>query len=885
MRTRARTVEQVFDRVVERIVDLLMHPENTPFQEWFDTFHTELRSSINDGITRSCTINMMTQHILSRPVFEALFENYDFASGNPITRALDYLLNNFRVFEIENVTRDLEDFYENIRFRARSINNIADRQRLLSELYEEFFKKIINQDTDKIGILFTPIEIVDFMLHSVNEILQDEFERRLTNEGVHVLDPFTGSGTFLSRLIQSGLIRPDDLERKYREELHANEIVPFAYYLASVNIEDAFHGQRGENSSYEPFNSIVLTDTFNLNIEEAPTLFPRESLVNHNKRVEKQQTLPIQVIVGNPPWSVGYRIGDVDYTNLEDRIRDTYAAYSVGPMRHRLYDTYKMAFRWASDRIHGQGIIAFVTNGSWINSSVDSGVRACLAMEFSSIHVFNLHGNTREDENVFGSSFRAPVTITILVKNPNTLSDDCIIHYRHIGYYLTREQKLKALREAISIKGFSDWRTISPQRHDRHSNWIQQRSEVFKQFYPLASQSSWWADGTSDAIFNLYSRGIRTSRDTYIHNFSREACAQNAQRMIQHYLIALSELEANPDLIENVETRRNAFNFRWDQEIENNLRQRRTTEFNESNIRKIAYSHFIKMNCYVDNIFIQTRHEMARMFPSSSSVNSVICIPRNVSSSPFSALMTDTLPTSLFFRNGCECFPRYQYSEMPDRPGTTDTFQSSDEVLYRIDNISDSALSAFCRHYGTNKITKDEIFYYVYGILHSPSYRDQFATDLRMFLPRIPFAPDFIAFADAGMRLASLHLNYETCQQYPLNTVLERGVEPQPEHFRIGPRGMQFAYPDRRTLTINEHVRLFGIPEDAHRYVVSHKTPLEWFINCYKITRDRDSGIRNDANGWFENPRDLITAIERIVYVSVESARIIDKLPAELTAD
>ncbi len=893
MQIRSINVEQIYARVIGCIVDLLMNPDNTALRERFDIFYAELRGSINDTITQSNTINMMVQYILSRPVFEVLFENYDFASGGPIVRELDNLLNDFREFGLENETRGLEDFYENVRNCARGINTVVDRHHLMLELYERFFKKLISIDTDRIGILFTPVEIVDFILHSVNEILQDEFGKFLTDEGIHVLDPFAGSGTFLSRLIQSGLIQSDDLERKYREELHANEIVPIAYSLASANIKDAFHGQRGEIRSYEPFNGIVLTDTLNLNVESRSLLFPSESLFNNDQLAENQEISPIQVIVGNPPWPVGYRMGtddnrSVEYPRLAERITETYAVCFTATLRRSLYDTYKMAIRWASDSIRGQGIVAFATIGSWIDSSVDSGMRTCLAEEFSSIYILNLHGNTSrignqrrcEGGNVFGANLKAPVAITIMVKNPNAAFNDCKIHYRSIGYYLTREQKLRALQQARSIRGFSDWRIISP---ENHHNWINQDSDVFAQFYPLSLQDS-RAYGTNEGIFNLYSPGMITGRDACIYNFSRDVCAQNAQRMIQDYLTVLSELEAHPDLIRNVETRRNALYFRWDQEIENNLRQRETTEYDESNIRKIAYRPFVKINGYVDNIFIRRRRQMAQIFPSPSSHNRVICIPRVVSRIPFSALMTDTMPDLRFHAN-CECFPRYQYSELSDRPGTTDTFQRSDEALYRIDNISDAAQYEFCRHYGTRKITKDDIFYYVYGILHASSYRDQFETDLRMFLPRIPFAPDFIAFADAGMRLADLHLNYETCQQNHLNTVFERGIETQPEHFRLGPRGMRFAISDRTTLIINENIRLSGIPEDAHRYFVNHRTPLEWFIYCYKVTRDRvrDSGIVNDPHNWFSDPRDLITAIKRIVYVSVESARIIDNLPDEIT--
>ena len=496
----AKDVAVIFARIVGRVENLLDNPENDALREWFNAFHTELQSSINDAITRSNAIDMMAQHILTKPVFDALFENYDFSARNPMASALDNLQKDFAEFGLENETRDLGGFYESVRMRARGIDNSEGRQKVLSELYENFFVTALRKEADRLGIVYTPVEVVDFILHSADEILQDEFGRSLNDEGVHVLDPFTGTGTFLARLLQSDLIQPDDLERKYRQELHANELVLLAYYIAAVNIEEVFRGRHGEDSGYEPFNGIVLTDTFNLNKTEKLTLFPREWLPDNNERAERQQKLPIQVIVGNPPWSAGQQNEtdnnpNVEYPELEKRVSETYAEHSTATSKKNLYDTYKMAIRWASDRIDKQGVIAFVTNGSWIDGNADSGIRACLAEEFSAVHVLHLRGNQRtqgevsrrEGGKVFGSGSRAPVAITIFVKNPNATHDGCKIHYRDIGDYLTREQKLEALQEAVSIKGFSDWQTITP---DEHHDWIEKRNDAFAKFYPIGSKET-----------------------------------------------------------------------------------------------------------------------------------------------------------------------------------------------------------------------------------------------------------------------------------------------------------------------------------------------------------------------------------------------------------
>ena len=889
----AKDVADIFQRVVVRIENLLDNPDNDALQEWFGSFHAELQSSINLSVTRDDAIDMMAQHLLTRPVFEALFENYDFASGNPVSIALDSLQKDFGEFGLENETRDLKGFYESVRMRARGIDNSKGRQSVLSELYEKFFKTAMKKDADRLGIVYTPIEVVDFILYSADEVLRGEFGRSLSDEGVHVLDPFAGAGTFLARLLQSDLIQASDLERKYRGELHANEFILLAYYIAAVNIEEAYRGQRGEDSSYELFNGIVLTDTFNLNKKgEKPTLFPKEWLPDNNTRAEHQQKLPIQVIVGNPPWSAKQKsvVDDnpnVNYPELGQRIEKTYATRSAATLKNSLYDTYKMAIRWASDRIEDQGVIAFVTNGSWIDGNADSGIRACLMEDFNSIYVLHLRGNQRtqgeqsrrEGGKVFGSGSRAPVAITILVKNPAAAHDGCCIHYRDIGDYLSREEKLAVLEEAVSISGFSDWQEITP---DKHHDWIGQRSNAFAKFYPLASEEV-RNSGVNDAIFQLFSNGYKTGRDAYIYNFSRDDCSENGERMTQDYLAALSAIEDNPELTPDEAARLYILNVKWDGDLKNKLKQKKKTKFEKGYIRKVLYRPFVVTNCYADYIFAQRKGQMDRIFPDSSSGNRVICVPGIGTKKPFSVIMTDTMPDLNLNEAGAQCFPRYCYPKSAEVVDETDTLPGIEKAPDRLDNISYTALSAFRDHYRDDTITKDAIFDYVYGVLHTPNYREEFANDLSKMIPRIPFAPDFHAFAEAGKDLAGLHLGYETCEQYPLSLVFAHDGEPQPHHFRLTEKAMRFATPAKTTLIINEHVRLTGIPETAHRYVVNGRTPLEWFIDRYRIKRDKESGILNDPNGCFADPRDLVTAIERIGHVSVESARIIEGLPSQLT--
>ncbi|MCY4672449.1 MAG: DEAD/DEAH box helicase family protein [Bacteroidetes bacterium] len=883
--TWAKDVAEIFQRLVSRIETLLARLDHELLREWFGDFLEDLKGSINESISRDNAVEMMAQHLLTQPVFEALFEHYDFASSNPVAQALERMRKDFGDFGLENETRDLERFYESVRMRARGLDNSEARGRVLMELYEKFFSTALKKDADRLGIVYTPTEIVDFILASTNHVLQQEFGCSISDRDVHVLDPFTGTGTFLVRLLQSRLIRDADLPRKYRHELHANELVLLAYYIAAVHIEEAFHGCIGPENSYEPFDGIVFTDTFNLGTSQ-PWL-SKYWLPDNSERVVRQQETPIQVIVGNPPWSAGQRSSaddnpNVDYPQLEQRIADTYARRSQATNKNSLYDYYKMAIRWASDRIGEKGVVAFVTNGSWLEGNVDAGVRACLVEEFSSIYVVNLRGHTwkggergrAEGGPVFGGGSSATVAIVILVRNPNASRNDCRILYHDIGDYLKREEKLTILRQAQSIAGIEDWQTITP---DRHHDWIGQRNEAFQEFYPMGTKDA-KAGRVDNAIFHLYSRGLATGRDAYIYNFSREACEENARRAVEDYLGALLELRErrHPDLTVKEIANRHASNIHWNQELENNLRQGKAVTYSPDNVWKVLYRPFVRQHCYVDYVLVLRKYQMDRIFPAADSDNRVICVPGIGSKKPFSVLMTDAMPDIQLMFNG-QCFPRYRYPSPKRRFARPIEGLGSEHD--RLNNISEKARKVFRAHYNDSTITRDAIFDYIYGVLHAPAYRARFANNLSKEFPRIPFAPDFWAFAEAGRQLADLHLGYETCRAYPLKLLHDHGEKLSGEHFRIGSRKMKWADDNRMTLIVNEHIRVAGIPPEAHGYQVNGRTPLEWFIDRYRVKQDGRSGIVNDPNGWFEDPEELIAAISRIVHVSVETVRIVADLP------
>ena len=538
----AADVAQIADRIRVRVTGLLQDPERITLSRDFHGFLADLRRTLHRELQEADIVAMVAQHLVTGPVFQALFADYDFVGSNPVSQALSRLVELLEAEGLVNETRDLEPFYESVRQRARALDNAEARQKVLLELYERFFRVALKKDAERLGIVYTPVEVVDFILHSADQALQRHFRRRLTGENVHILDPFTGTGTFIVRLLQNpALIRDSDLKRKFTRELHANEIVLLAYYIAAINIEETYHGRRGMDSDYEPFEGIVFTDTFNL--EEGEGRFP-ESLPVNSQRVQRQQDQDITVIVGNPPYSIGQTSAtdenpNVSYPHLAGRIAQTYAARSQAGLKKSLYDSYKLAIRWSSDRIGEQGVIALVTNGSFIDGNADAGLRACLADEFSHLYMFNLRGNARtsgarrrkEKDNIFGQGSRTSVALLVLVRDP-AHAGTCRIHYKDIGDYLSREEKLRIVRKSGSIADVPDWLRIAP---DDHDDWLDQRDPEYQKFLPLGIKSQKFQTSVS-AMFSLLSLGIVTARDPWVYSFDREQLNQRIWDMTVFFM-------------------------------------------------------------------------------------------------------------------------------------------------------------------------------------------------------------------------------------------------------------------------------------------------------------------------------------------------------------
>ena len=890
----AEDVAQIADRIRSRVKGLLQDPARITLHRDFRNFLADLRRTLHRELQEEDVVAMVAQHLVTGPVFQALFADYDFVGLNPVSRALSRLVELLESEGLVNETRDLAPFYESVRQRAQALDNAEARQKVLLELYERFFQVALKKDAERLGIVYTPVEVVDFILQSADHALHQHFGRRLTDEHVHVLDPFTGTGTFMVRLLQNPeLIRQEDLVRKFTEDLHANEIVLLAYYIAAINIEETYHGRLGKDTAYAPFEGIVFTDTFNLG--EAEGQFAAALPVN-SARVERQQSQDITVIVGNPPYSIGQKSAtdenpNVDYPYLAKRIEESYAARSQAGLKKSLYDSYKLALRWASDRIGDEGVIAFVTNGSFIDGNADAGLRACLADEFSHLYVFNLRGNQRtqgersrqEGGKIFGSGSRTPVAIMVLVCDP-AYQGACQIHYKDIGDYLSREKKLQVVKDFGSIAGISDWQRILP---DEHHDWLDQRDPAYQRFIPLGIKKQKLQADVS-AIFSLLSLGLVTARDMWIYSFDGTRLNKRIEMMTDFYELRRQKVLKGEMDVEQAGRNDAPTQIKWTGSLRDKLRRTQLIRHDPKNSRIGMYRPFIKQNVYFDSRYIERVYRIPAMFPTREASNQLMGVAGTGVGGGFSSLIVDSIPDYQVLFNG-QWFSRWRYTAHD--PNSPDSWtQNGGTVLdsvpgyRRVDNITDWNLQQYCHRYPDLQITKDEIWYYLYGVLHAPDYREMYKADLSKDLPRIPFASDFGAFRDAGAELAALHLGYETGPEYDLQVEVKGSGD---EVYRLDNSPMQWGGMrkelDRSVLQVTSAVTMRGIPEEAHAYVVNGRSPLEWAVDRLRIRRDKENGIVNDPNAWFAaDPAAVISHLRRLVYMSVESTQIIGALPPAL---
>ena len=867
----AKNIAKIAERQIKAISDLL---DKGIGLEEFQLFLSGLRENTNPAITEADAIEMLAQQFISRPVFNALFEKYQFAENNPVSKTMNDMLDIVHDNTDADDLRELRRFYDSVKDRAQSIDNAAGRQQVVVELYDKFFKQAFPKMSEKLGIVYTPIPVVDFIVHSVHEVLKKEFGVKdgIGAQGVKILDPFTGTGTFIVRAIQSGLIKRSQLPYKYRNELFACEIVLLAYYIACVNVEVAYHGVM-KQEEYEPFNGICLTDTFRMDGNSANDKDLFAAFEENGERVKNLCKQDIRVIIGNPPYSVGQKSANDNnqneaYPYLDERIAKTYAVGCKASTSIKLYDSYIRAFRWASDRITDNGILAFVTNGSYIDNATMSGFRKSLMGEYDSIYCFNLRGAIRgktrndskkEGQNVF--DIMTGVAIIILVKKKNRpAGQQATLHYHDIGDYLSREQKLDI------ITGFGNysaipWQILTP---DEHGDWLNHRTSGYEKFLPIGDKET---KGKKDvkALFDIFSLGVGTNRDAWVYNYSQNALYSHLPVFINAYNDGLRQ-GIKPD---------DPTKIKWSSKLVSFFDRGVSIAYQESKYRNSLYRPFCKQVLYFDNALTHRQGQMPKLFPTAQHKNVAICIPSVGARQGFTSFIVDTLPDLHVYSDGAQCFPLYWYEERnADAPMLDLGLEANDGDYKRHDGISNFGLKQFRTAYGDPKIGKEDIFYYVYGLLHSTEYRTRFENDLKKDLPRIPFAKDFRAFSKAGRKLAELHLNYETIEPWPVK-------EESHGNFRV--TKMRFPKKDiRHTIIYNDSCTLSEIPEEAYEYIVNGKSAIEWLMERYAVTIDKDSGIVNDPNDWCDeqgDPRYIIDLVKRVIRVSIETMEIVKSLP------
>lgn len=890
----------------------------------FEDFVSELRDTLNDSITRADAISMVSQHLITRPIFEALFGDDLFAQANPVSVAMSAVVDVLDRHNLGAETESLEDFFGSIRRRVEGIppDDGEARQKIIKDLYGRFFKLAFPKVAESLGIVYTPIEVVDFIIRATEAALSRHFDGAgLSDAGVHVLDPFTGTGTFITRLLQSGFIRGDDLERKFTSELHANEILLLAYYIAAVNIETTYRHARareaGEDEGYVAFPGVVLTDTFQLGEagERAGALdvFPVNSA-----RATRQKGLEIRVIFGNPPYSAAQESANdnnanLKYPRLDASIAATYAKRSTATLKLTLYDSYVRAIRWASDRLLDSpngGVVAFVTNGGYIDTNTADGLRLTLAEEFHHIYVFNLRGNQRtagevsrrEGGKIFDAGSRATVAIMLLVKQPGEVpAEGAALRYRDIGDYLNRDAKLAILADALptadakppSLESMG-WTAIVP---NEHGDWINQRSESFSSL--LAA-----APGDGPSFFSLVSNGLKTNRDAWNYNSSRAALDANVTRMIEHYnaqvaKFAAAERGAAATLKQRADQAKAVVDldptkFSWDHSDFNRVAQGQYYDQADRLALQATYRPFHRRWAEAGARLNNRVYRLPRVYPTADAENLAIAVSTVGARAGFSTLMTRDLPDVHLWVDDTPAFPRWVYEAPADAGDSRIALPDSDAPAGRRHNVTDHALELYRAFDPT--IDRDDIFFYVYAVLHSPDYRTAFAADLKRSLPRIPQvdnAADFWSFAEAGRQLAVLHTEYESVGPWPeLNYEFAPGFDSgTPDAYRVvkmkhpkvaDPQDPRSKVEDRSRIVFNEWITIGSIPERAYAYELGSRSAIGWVMESWRVRTDKASGIRNDPNDWATehgDPRYILDLVGRVVTVSMRTLEIVDALP------
>lgn len=857
----SKDVAEIAKRHINKIKDLVDSQSGAKMA--FDTFIKGLRYNINDSIDEEQAIEMLSQHLITQPVFQALFGEYSFVNNNPVSKSMNDVISAFSLFGFDKEQKELEPFYESVKLRASGIDNAEAKQKIIVTLYDNFFRKGFKKTTEQMGIVFTPVEVVDFIVKSVDWALKKYLGRSLADENVHILDPFTGTGTFITRTLQylkqqmdEGKITYADILRKYMHELHANEIVLLSYYIAAINIETVFDEINGPDEGYVPFNGIVLTDTFE-STEEQPVLDDK-LFGENNARLKEQQKEPITVIIGNPPYSAGQKNqndnnANLHYKNLEKNIAQTYVANSMSGLSMSIYDSYVKAFRWATDRLKDKGIIGFVTNGGYIDSNSADGLRASLYKEFNYLYIFNLRGNARtqgeqrrkEKDNIFGQGTRTPIAISILVKDG---SDAHELYYHDIGDYLSRKEKIQILENTGSVDEL-DWQRIIP---DKNHDWINQRDPNYQKYTQLVSNSG------KESVFGYNAMGIQTNRDSWLVGFSKHKTLNNASKLISHYNKEREQLRNNP----NYSINRSDAYIKWTRKLERLVNNDKHIEFNNSKCIITLYRPYTKKYMYYEYSVV----EEPRLYYTKWGKSNVAIVTtgRGISRN-FSTLVSNLIPNLHLEYNG-QGFMRY------------DNEKSDESSLFETSH--DNVNQEFADKLG---LSLDDTFAYVYGLLNSPEYQQKYANDLKKDLARIPVVAEKEKYVEIGKKLMDLHINYEEVPVYGgVQIVANENPSYVVKKMKFGNKRDAESgklEKDKSTIIFNSDITIKDIPEKAYEYVVNGRSAIEWIIDQYQVKTDKKSGITDDPNDFSSDPKYIFNLLLRIINVSVQTVDLVNSLP------
>ena len=843
------------------------HETDPAFKKAFTDFYDTCCTSINPELSQDAVEEMLIQHILTERIFRTVFNNSAFTRRNIIACEIENVVDELirQAFSREEFLKPLDRFYVAIEQAAMLCKDFSQKQHFLNTFYEKFFQGFSEDVADTHGVVYTPQPIVDFMVNSVAHILGTEFGRSLSDTGVHIIDPFVGTGNFIVRLMQD--IQGTALEEKYRHELHCNEVMLLPYYIASLNIEQEYYQRTG---TYLPFEGIALADTFELfEGQQQHIMFTQEN----TERVERQKMADMFVVIGNPPYNTK-QIDENDNNKnrkykktMDPLLQETYSRASKATNKNALSDPYVKAILWASKRIGEEGIVAFVTNNGFLDGLAFDGMRKHLARDFNAIYILDLGGNVRKNprlsgttHNVFG--IQVGVSINFLIKRGGIRadSDSTEIFYACVDEFWRKEEKYNYL-DAKEYYHNVEWQQITPD--GRHTWLTEGLHSEFDTFIPMGTKEAKGEKGTAGGvIFKTYGAGVQTNRDAWIYNFNVNALTENMQRTIEFYNAQVLKWLVTPEKsIVNIDNfvAYNDTKISWSSSLKQKLKNGQMAEFSETKLRNSLYRPFAKTHLFFDRILNHRVFVFPSIFPTTETEveNRAICVNGTGANKPFQSLMVDMIPDTQIASN-VQCFPFYTY----DENGTN-----------RKENITDWALSEFRTHYRDNTITKWDIFHYNYGLLHHPAYREKYEMNLKRDLPHIPFAEAFWGFANAGASLADLHVNYESAPKYDkLRSVETPGlpIEWRVEKMRLSK--------DKTQLKYNDFLTLDGIPPEVYDYKLGNRSALEWVVDQYRVKTDKRSGIVNDPNR-ADQPRYIVDLIGRVITVSLKTAEIVKNLP------